>query len=274
MKIVHIILNVILIVIAIGLPRLALGDIREANSMEEVLKTFRQYNSETLGVFDIDMVLVHTTVPAYQMPNMKRHKGLLKELLEPLTQTEKDLALNLIVNSSETALIDSKTPEIINEIFKLTPKLITLTGSLSGALGNVKNMTESRYRALKACGLDFSRSFPALQEMTFKNIQSYLGNYPEYYRGIFSANGGKKGIVLIEFLKMTHYVPKTVIFIDDRDKNVEEVGEAIARFNPNIHFVGIVYKGAERFPSKPVSAADFKAAWLSKIEAAKGAKGV
>lgn len=245
------------------------GETKKVKSMREVLEIFEQFKGEILGVFDIDMVLIQTTMPAYQMPNMKKYKTLFKELLQPLTPLEKDLTLNLTINSAPIMLVDSHTPRIINEIFKITPKIITLTGSLSGSLGTIPDMTRLRYEQLKSVGLDFSKSFPELQTLKFTKISPYRGNHPEYYHGIFSANGDKKGLALVEFLKTTNYMPKTIIFIDDQEKNIVNVSSALKRFNRKIHFVGIIYKGAENFPAKVISENTFKKAWTLKIKQAK-----
>lgn len=60
------------------------AQITQVNTMEEVFSYFTEADSSTLGVFDIDMVLVQTEDPAFQMANMALHRQVAKKVMQEL----------------------------------------------------------------------------------------------------------------------------------------------------------------------------------------------
>lgn len=260
------------LLVALGVsmtPSLALCKTEVVNSMQAVQTIFEKSTGETLGLFDIDAVLIQSSIPAFQMANLKQHKTVLKALLEPLTPLEKDMTLMLTLTHGHTLLVEPQTPSIITNIRKNTPKLIALTSTLTGPWNNITDPILFRAEQLKSVGIDFSDSFSTLQGMIFNNMKPYRNHYPEFKQGILAANGAQKGAALIEFLKRTDYKPNAIIFIDDRENNIKDVEKALSTAHPTIQFTGILYAGALDFPSQPIDEASFKHAWSENIERAK-----
>jgi len=255
------------------LPAVALAETKITNSMEEVQTIFAETKGETLGVFDVDMVLIQSSEPAFQMLNMMAHKPLLKSLLESLNPIEKDVTINLTTQQSPSILIEKQTPALIKKIQDKHPKCIALTAALTGSLGSNIDQSTRRYEQLKAVGINFSSSFPAFKSIVFDNFPPYRNNYPEFKEGILCSNGEGselgKGKVLVEFLKKVNYEPQTIIFIDDREKNIVDVEKALLTYNSNIRYIGLVYKGADHYPTKMVDEKSFREKWLEVINQSK-----
>lgn len=267
------ILSFILILGTAMLPNVALCEIKTVNTMDEIHTVFITNQMETLGIFDIDMVLRQPKEPTFQMANIKNHKVIFKKLFADLTPVEKNITLNLVTDGTPSILIEPLAPQIIQAIQKISPNTIALTAALTGPLDKISDLTIKRYETLKSLGIDFSNSFLKNQMLVFSTMEPFKENYPEFKKGILSANGEQdninKGTILIEFLKRTNTHPECIIFVDDKESNVTEVGTTLAIYNPKINYIGIIYKGAELFPSEIVTEIVFENAWLQKIRLAK-----
>lgn len=213
---------------------------------------------DMLAVFDIDMVLTQPSNPAFQMPNMQRNRAEIKVLLKGITPEQKDILLNLITKSSDPVLIEQDTPEIIKTIAAKKIKTMALTASLTGQLGKIKNLEVWRYEVLKNLGIDFSNSFPQTSEIKFNNVPEYIRRKPVFYKGILCSNGdgnkNNKGDALVLFLEKISFSPKVVIFVDDKKENLENVEQALVKFNPHIKYIGVEYKGGESINSVYIDA--------------------
>ena len=254
-------------------PITAFAEIKQANSFKNIQTIFAQEKGEILGMFDIDMVLVQSNNPAFQMKNMKIYKAVLTEIFASLSPLEKDVTLNLTIMNSGSNLVEKNIPKTIQKIYRTSPKLVALTASFSGALNNSQEIIDLRYQQLKKFGIDFSNSFPEFKTIIFEKIPTYFDNHPQFKHGIMSSNGEgnsiNKGNITVEFLKTVNYTPDVIIFVDDRDKNLKDVEQALKDFNPNIRYVGIHYKGAEQYPSTSISKEKFTEAWMEIVKQSK-----
>ncbi len=250
---------------------MAIGEQRLISNIN-VLPTLCKQDVETLWVFDIDMVLKQPNEAAFQMRNMKKYKESMKKMLEPLDELEKNLTLHLISKTEGSILVEHEVPSVIAQIQK-HHKTIALTASLTGSLHDIQDITLQRYAILKKLGLDFSNSFPAFESLSFSDMSTFRGHHPEFKKGILSSNGEGdhhgKGKVLVQFFKKINYNPKMIIFIDDRQKNVDDVDNALKEYNAAIQYIGIVYNAAENYPSESISLEAFEKAWQDKIRQAK-----
>jgi hypothetical protein len=224
---------------------------------------------EILAVFDIDMALTQPKNPAFQMPNMKKNRDKLKPLLKDITPPQKDILLNLMLQSSPSILVEKNTPQMLGLIEKTNIKTIALTASLSENIRTAEKIGW-RYSTLKSLGIDFSSSFPQLDYLIFNQVKPYLQQKPIFYKGILCSNGEgsktNKGDVLVLFLQQLNYQPKIVVFVDDKKENLENVQQALLQFIPNVNFIGIEYKGAEEFGSKDIdNNSKFMAEWTKLI---------
>lgn len=248
----------------------AIAEIIAMDNMQNVKDKFEELANQQsaehiLGVFDIDMVLTQPSNPAMQLPNMRKNKAFVKKLLSSLNTEEKNILLNLITKSSPSMLIENDTPKILKALSQQNIKLLALTASLTGALGDIKSVEIWRYNSLKSLGIDFEASFSQYNELFFSELSNKYGRAPAFYKGILCSNGEgnqiNKGDVLLAFLHKVNYMPKTIIFVDDKLENLQDMEQALAKHAAKISYIGIQYKGAENYPSNDIAIDQFENEW-------------
>lgn len=235
----------------------------QVNDMKEVLDYFTMADSKTLVIFDVDMVLVQPSDPAFQMANMKRFGAISKRIMKELPAEKQMLFLSLMTISSEPVLIDQCTPQVLKNIIQRDVPAIALTANLTGSFGPIKNMEAWRSHTLKLLGIDFTQSAPYQKSLVFDDLSPYRGNYSTYLDGILFVNGTtvSKGDAFLSFLKKTGFLPEKIIFIDDREDNLKSLEVAIQKLDRPIEYQGLHFLGAEKYPSKMISEEEFESRW-------------
>lgn len=239
------------------------AQIIQVNDMKEVTEYFNKANSKTLAIFDVDMVLVQPSDPAFQMANMKRFGAIAKRIMKDVPAEKQMMFLSLMTISSEPVLIDESTPQFLNSLSQRGVPTIALTANLTGAFGPIKNMETWRIQNLKLLGIDFTKSAPYQQSLIFNDLASYRDNYSTYLEGVLFVNGTtvSKGDAFLSFLKKTGFLPDKIIFIDDREDNLKSLEAAIQKLDHPIEYQGLHFLGAQKYPSKTISEEEFEARW-------------
>lgn len=237
------------------------AQITQVSDMKDVFAYFEEADAHTLAVFDVDMVLVQPSDPAFQMPTMKRYKSIAKQIMKDVS--DEMVFLSLMGLAGEPILVDSNTPRLLSNLHKKGVCTIAFTANLTGSLGAIPNMAEWRICHLKRLGLNFSEHSPYKQRIIFSQFPSYRHYYPEYIDGILFTNGNasSKGEVFVEFLKEAHVRPTKIIFVDDREENLKSVEEALQKFDSSIAYEGIIYVGAKNYPSIEITEKQFELRW-------------
>lgn len=231
--------------------------------MKEVFDCFHDADSNTLAIFDVDMVLVQPSDPAFQMVNIKRFGAVSKRILNEVSPDKQMMFLSLMTISSDPMLIDAATPQYLQQIAQKRVLMMALTANLTGPFGWIKSMEKWRLKSLCELGIDFSQTAPFPQAIEFKDLASYRGNYSTYLNGMLFVNGTvvSKGDAFSSFLTKTNLSPKKIIFIDDREDNLKSVEAAVQKFDQGIEFRGLHYLGAQKYPSKMISEDEFESRW-------------
>lgn len=277
-------------------PIISVRSIHEVQAkVDEILKT--QKPEDVLVVFDVDMTLTQPDHPATYYPAIKKFKSIIKNIFEPLTPAQLDIALTLTTKLPQR-LIEKDSPKIVKAMQGKGVQVIAFTASLTGHRNDHKNKTIFKRRdALHNMGFDFS-----FQQMVREHngchwsriaFEKYADGYPMFYHGILCVNGENNGIgkgkVLEAFLgecspkicdhkshilfsKDRHvevhhckapnvYEPKVIVMVDNKKTNIEDAKNVLATSHPNILFVGIEYQGAFDYAPKDISEADFIKFW-------------
>lgn len=239
------------------------AEITQINHMKEVYNYLNTADSNTLVIFDVDMVLVQPSNPAFQMANMKLYSPICKRIMKEIPEEKQMLFLSLMTISSTPVLIDTDTPRLLQDIAQKKIPAIAMTANLTGKVKNIANMESWRTNNLKQLGIDFTQTTPYQCPLTFDTLASYRGNYSTFSNGIFFVNGTKisKGDAFLAFLDKTHFYPNKVIFIDDREDNLKSIDNAIHSLNRPIEYHGLHFLGAQKFPSKAISEDEFTSQW-------------
>ncbi len=225
------------------------------NSIEEAHPHFSEINHATLVFFDLDCTLVQNGEPAFQMANLKKHKPIVKKLLASLSEEQEHLFWNTSTLGSPTILIDPTSLELFSQLHKAGISTIGLTAQKIGPLFEVPNMEQWRIDRLQALGFDFTVTAPVVTNFSFPGAN--------YQGGILFSDEQGKGEVLVAFLRAADLHPAKIIFMDDREENVNDVEAALQQFDPEIAFVGLHYRGALHYPSADITAAEFAEKWTA-----------
>lgn len=247
------------------------AQIIQVNDMKEVSEYFNTANSRTLAIFDVDMVLVQPSDPAFQMANMKRFGAISKSIMKEVPVEKLMMFLSLMTISSEPVLVDEFTPQFLNNLSQRGVPTIALTANLTGSFGPIKNMEKWRIESLKRLGIDFTKSAPYQQPLIFDDLSPYRDNYSTYLDGVLFVNGTtvSKGDAFRSFMKKTGFILDRIIFIDDREDNLKSLEAAIKKLDPSIEYQGLHFLGAQKYPSKVISEDEFEFRWKQLVSQVK-----
>ncbi len=239
------------------------AQITQLNDMKDVLEYFTEADSKTLAIFDVDMVLVQPSDPAFQMANINRFGAIFKRIMKEVPAEKQMIFLSLATISSEPMLIDDSTPQFLKKIMQKGIPTMALTANLTGTFGTIQNMEQWRVNGLRSLGIDFAKSAPYQGPLVFDNLASYRGNYSNYLNGILFVNGtvNSKGEAFLSFIEKTKLSPTRIIFIDDREENLKSLEAAIQKLGKPIEYHGLHYVGALKYPSQTISEEEFEARW-------------
>ncbi len=226
-------------------------------------------DADTLVVFDVDNVLIVPSEPAFQFPNIYRHKALFKEIVATLSPEEFDALLNLTVLRFSSELLDGDTPRMISGWQREGVKTIALTAVWNGLGPEGQDLAERRRKILYEFGIDFSGAFADLTHVSFEHYEQDFGPAPLFYEGIlFSGRlDVDKGQLLVDFLQQIPYLPKRVVFVDDWRKNVDNMEAALQK--AGIEHIGYHYTAASSRPAELLSEEQFKEALDRIVEEAR-----
>ncbi|CDZ81890.1 hypothetical protein BN1013_02426 [Candidatus Rubidus massiliensis] len=239
------------------------AQITQVNNMKEVFEYFTEADSKTLAIFDVDMVLVQPSDPAFQMANMKRFGAISKRIMKEVPTEKQMMFLSLMTTSSDPVLIDNSTPQFLKQIIQKGIPVMALTANLTGSFGTIRNMEQWRVNSLRCLGIDFSESASYQAPLIFDNLASYRGYYSNYLNGILFVNGTvvSKGDAFLAFIEKTKLSPERIIFIDDREDNLKSLEAAIQKLDKPVEYHGLHYIGAQKYPSQMISEEEFEARW-------------
>lgn len=250
--------------------------IREVQSkIEEILKT--ESPEDVLVVFDIDMTLTQPDYPATFYPNLRKHQKVMKDIRDELTPEQRDTLATSTLTLPQR-LIEKDSPTIIKAMQNKGVKVIALTATLTGSWKNDKNKIIFKRRdALQKMGFNFSFQGRVVPYMDFP---LYAAGYPTLYHGVLCSNGEQSGIgkgkILSAFLKQvgmlkgkpygSGFVPKVIIMIDDKKKNLEDVREVLSKDFPEMQYIGIEYQGAFDYAPQDICEKEFSKFWQNAAE--------
>ena len=237
--------------------------ITQINDMEKVFDYFKNADSKTLVIFDVDMVLIQPSDPVFQMANINIHSAVVKRIIKEVPVDKQMMFFCLMTTSSKPMLIDTRIPQFLQEIVSRGIPTMALTANLTGEFDTVKNMEKIRVEGLHSLGIDFSKTAPDSNTFLLDDLTAFRGNYPAYLNGILFTNGieGSKGEAFLAFLEKTKISPNKIVFIDDQESNLINMEAAIQTLEPSIEYQGLHFLGALKYPSQQISENEFESQW-------------
>lgn len=223
------------------------------------LEYFSKADKTTLVIFDVDNVLIVPQDPYLQPKARLQFSNIYEELTKVLDQEHTFLFHHIVAIKNKSRLVEADILNIIQELQQANVKVIALTGAKTGGIANIiPDVPSWRYNSLKNLGIDFSSTFP--KKAQFKELKGDdVGNYPSFEQGIVYSYGSmnSKGNVLKCAIKELNWLPKRVIFVDDRLEHINSVHSFLKQENPNIEFIGLHYQGTDKIATPELSEAQF-----------------
>lgn len=116
-----------------------------------------------------------------------------------------------IQNITKVKAVESTTPNLLGKWQQSGHQIMALS---TRGLGMATRTIEQ----LHSLGMDITVTSPTKDEKFFMNEQGVL-----YRKGILFTAGSNKGKALFKFLQMIEYKPKSIVFINDKQSNIQEV---------------------------------------------------
>lgn len=190
----------------------------EVIEVKTITQTYQHLKNADVVIFDLDNTLLEPvqTLGSDQffgyIEGLYEKQGLSKEMAM-------SKALNLVTPIqplSKVKTVESIMPDVISYLQYNKKIVFALTSRPPAWEVGTSNQVAS-------LGVDFSKTAPNIKIPT-----NYQNQFGKFINGIFFiAPGGDKGTVLVEFLKLAKISARSLVFIDDKIKNVESVDNAL-----------------------------------------------
>ena len=270
-------------IVLVGFWNTCLAKIIQTNDIKIIENILKLADRDTLVIFDVDDVLLVPNDKILQTPNKKYLEKLNSKLEQTVGQKDAKIFYSIIFDQRQNGPLDARMKNVILELQSREIKVLALTNCFTGQFGNIKSMEAWRYRELSKNGYNFEKSWKELEDKVFDKLKEIDNGYsaktnllPMFMKGIVFTSSLSKGKAFEAFLKHAQFIPKKVIFIDDKKKHLESVQEAALR--NRIQFMGIEYTAIDHVQTEPLneSLADLQykvleqeGKWISDVEAEK-----
>lgn len=227
-----------------------LADIIEITNLNEAGQEFLQLDDNSLVLFDVDYTLLIPNDAILRPCGQLLVKKLIKEILENPSivspgKYPDGYLLSQTLIQAKSSLVDEKSLQLIKCLQEKKIRTIALTAAPAGKLGVIDSMADWRIDELKNFGFDFTAAFPKIQFLEFpKRVDKKF--HPIFKSGILFSSKHPKGDILKQFLKVVHWMPSKVVFIDDRLEYLQSVANVMKEMG--INFTGFHYVAAEKLP--------------------------
>lgn len=199
-------------------------------------------NDKTLVLFDVDETLITMKDKILRPIANKTISETFATIFLPLTDPNKQIKFGHYISQAQTTLMHPDMPKLINVVKSKNIKTFALTRMRPGAgkCGIVDSMEHLRFNELLKHGIDFRNTI--LDSHIVFELPVLKDRSSIYKDGIIYASPHKKSTVfeeIIKILKLSGHDIKTVYFVDDKRKFVEDVANSCKKLN--IDYIGLHY---------------------------------
>jgi len=243
--------------------------INSLSAIESHIPCSATEKDDLLVVLDMDLTLTMPKLPVLIYLVEPNYRIKLRQWLAPLTPEKQRKVMTMGLQIQQQKLVEQEAPAIIKKIKEQHIKSIILTASFAGQFNNSTPLELQRFEKLKELGIHLiNELFP--NKLDLGTAVHYKGAHAIYYKGILCAYGepGKniKGPALINFLDKVQFWPKSVIMVDDKKKNLDDVCHTLHTLDPSLKFIGLEYQGTNQHLPKSIDEKAFQAYWQQLIE--------
>lgn len=235
--------------------------IYEFSSFQDV-STFMEKRSfcpdETLIGIDLDFTVFQPADHTLDPGVIKKYENQIELLINQFPPLAWDIG-DTLISLYDYELVEPDIPHILNQLSDKSYPMMGITARMAGILttpeGFSADINDSSHEALLKFGIEF-KTAPQIPETIFTEIAIYGNAHPTYRHGILVTNGElgghTKGSVFCCFLDKLPTLPKTIIVVDDKMKNLTAIEYSLQKLHPEIQYIGIYYTGAYQAPPPDV----------------------
>ena len=242
-----------------------------AQNVQKIISKESKPGFESWIIFDLYHTLVQPKHPATHAHNMDAYKKWLKKELKTLTNQQLEYLLNSIIEHEKgLELTDPHFKALATDIVRIRKHQISfLTTSFANAFSGIKSVRDWTINTVEAL---LGESF-IYDPITYQSelVLKEKPQHPLIYKNRFAFTNGEYGLTKGEAMALlaaeNPYDYNTVIMIDDKEKNLISVESALKAIDPNIKFIGILFKLRASCPK--IAEDEFRTFWRSHILKAK-----
>jgi len=212
-----------------------------------VKQAFASATRDTLVLVDIDSTIIEIKANMFRahskdvsfIDHLKKNRASVKDF---------EHVLSTFRLGRKVLLLSPEWPNLINDLKARQVPIYALTQMDHGPLGKIANMAEWRRQELAAFGIHFTPLYEGHTEATLLANPANALASSIFYHGYFM-NGSSFSKRETSKIILATLRPSKVIFVDDREEHIRNVGEACAE--ANIPYVGIIFRATELLPGDP-----------------------
>ena len=215
-------------------------NIRTLETISDLEPNLPVLDEHSLIIFDVGNVLLKFKSPLfnahYENVRTYWYERLGKEYDKP--QFEKLWSIILQKEYDLIHLVEKQIPLIIKNLQQSNAKVMALTRTRLGCIGQISSHEDLRLAKLMKHGIDFSQSAPSPDKFVLTEVISQ-SSFPVYKNGILFVEKESKGIALDAFLQRIKWTPSKVFFVDDKIDYLKSVQSTVAE--RGLPFLGFHY---------------------------------
>ncbi len=239
-----------------SIPSYSTTCVDSKQSASEILKTsdwnfieklLEDADKETLVLFDVDQTLITPNDPILKPKWEKYLDQLLGGKKVAVNEHgEKRYIFREILMKAPHSVINNKSIDFIEKKQREEIPVIAFTAAPGGKIGKVESFIDWRVDELQKFGFQFGIGNKLSDIGTLKLAKDPSLEFPPIYKsGVLITSLHDKGPVLMSFFKEINWIPKKVIFIDDKMHNLKSVAQSL---EGRTKVLGIHYTGANDLP--------------------------
>jgi len=222
------------------------SNIVATSDLDTVSKLVKDADKDTLILWDVDQTLI-TPNDSVLRPKWEQYLDQLLGGKKVMTNElgEKRYIFREILMKAPHSLINSQSVSLIEELQNMEIPVIAFTAAPGGKIGEIDSFLDWRIRELEEFGFQFGATFSNVDSIQLPKDPDK--EFPPIYKsGVIITSLHEKGPVLTNFFKEINWVPKKVIFIDDKMSNLESVEQSLKDIT---QVLGIHYTAANDLPA-------------------------
>lgn len=237
----------ILLTIVFVIFKTCCAEIIKTSDLDVIKGQLEQADDETLVIFDVDDVLLHPCDKILKMQNKKYLEETIQtELAKKFTQEQTRIIYSIIFQQRKNVPVDAKLVGLISDLQAKGIRVLALTNCFTGKWGLIDSMEDWRINELSRNGYNFAKSWGEVGPKIFdglsksgKGLSAKITSLATFKNGVVFSSGVNKGEALKAFLVYAKFMPKKIIFIDDKLKYLESVEKLASELK--LPFVGVEY---------------------------------